>query len=753
MNNYPFLYPDELMPKRQKKVFSYRRFSSGSQASGSSLERQEKIFQKNFKEKYEPQGYRFDGSFVDKGVSSFRGKNVSKGNLGRIIELAKKGSRIREGDLIAIESLDRFSRDNPIKSLRRLFGIVIDLGIKIDFLDKEWIPALDRDNFEKVLHEIFNECQRSHYESKRRSENVTAALDLKKIKAREGKGWYSTQCPKWMKPKFKKGAKGKEIHNGFVVIPERKKVINKIYRWNLAGLGAGKIVNKLHEEKIPTFTDNPKWSRAYIEKILKSQSVLDIYQPQKKKYDENGKGILVDDGEPIKNYYGVKVISEELFYQVQRNKRILKGHSASNSKAKTETEYLFCGLLRCGYGQGEMLTDGSRKQKYSYYRTKTYRQRAKRKNDISNSWEVKDFEKQFLFFVTKLDWAKVLRAAKENKEQFDLNRTNELEGLIEKSELELQRYYDAVGELGLTDRLKAKIKKAEEERKKLENELAFEHEQLIDVHNAGDFTAMREVKNNIHKKKYRAELIINIQERIDSIELFGNGWWWNEKTFDDIIPFLCPDFIAKYRDCNNGENPKWNPKVLQNVFTAPIRADRPKSGKRRSYGSKNAGKQAGINHRFFKVNFKIGYSVYYVPEDNNYIFYEAELSDSQQAGLSNLSGTYERENFQFSPRGFRENFPYQEYEKFLNDRKRKTPAQDALKKLTKKVKAEQKEKQNELLKDDKQKLYSLVERDKRAKRFYDVPLNKSERTQLNKLKKQFPNDYARWTTPTVLPED
>jgi len=54
MNNYPFLYPDELMPKRQKKVFSYRRFSSGSQASGSSLERQEKIFQKNSKEKYEP---------------------------------------------------------------------------------------------------------------------------------------------------------------------------------------------------------------------------------------------------------------------------------------------------------------------------------------------------------------------------------------------------------------------------------------------------------------------------------------------------------------------------------------------------------------------------------------------------------------------------------------------------------------------------------------------------------------------------
>ena len=68
MIHFDYLIADD-MARRTPKVFSYQRFSSGNQSSGSSLERQEKIFREAFEKIYEPKGFVFDGSFIDEGVS------------------------------------------------------------------------------------------------------------------------------------------------------------------------------------------------------------------------------------------------------------------------------------------------------------------------------------------------------------------------------------------------------------------------------------------------------------------------------------------------------------------------------------------------------------------------------------------------------------------------------------------------------------------------------------------------------------
>lgn len=68
-NNYNISGID-LMARRQK-VFSYIRFSSGSQSFGSSEERQRLIFEEALEEKYIPQGYVFAKELVDRENQDF----------------------------------------------------------------------------------------------------------------------------------------------------------------------------------------------------------------------------------------------------------------------------------------------------------------------------------------------------------------------------------------------------------------------------------------------------------------------------------------------------------------------------------------------------------------------------------------------------------------------------------------------------------------------------------------------------------
>ena len=115
---------------------------------------------RSFRKHLRTKGIIFDGNFVDKGVSD--------GELGKIIDYARRGQRVRAGDVICIESVDRFGRDNPINAIRRITELVFDYGIRIDFLDRAWCPPLD----EETLEQKIGECQRANRESKKKSEQI-----------------------------------------------------------------------------------------------------------------------------------------------------------------------------------------------------------------------------------------------------------------------------------------------------------------------------------------------------------------------------------------------------------------------------------------------------------------------------------------------------------------------------------------------------------------------------------------------------
>ena len=755
--HFDYLITDD-MARRTPKVFSYQRFSSGNQSSGSSLERQEKIFREAFEKNYEPKGFVFDGSFIDEGVSGFRGKNVSGGELGKIIDYAKRGQRVRAGDTICIESVDRFGRDNPISAFRRITELVYDYGIRIDFLDRAWCPALDEETLEQNIEQIISECRRANEESKKKSERIAEANELKRQSLKDGKVKYSSRCPAWLEPLIQvKAGTTKTETIEFKKIPEKVKIVKRIYKMKLAGNGAGTIVNTLTDEGIdPLPKGSKKWSKAYVEKILRWKAVIGIYQPQKVRTDKKTKKqSYVNAGDPILDYYP-KIITEKLFYSVQREKRIhgdfsksSRGKSIARQAQSNSTEFLFAGLLRCGYGQGMMRVIRQSKSKGhgAHYYPNHVRTRAKRKTDITNGWECGDFEKQFVKFVYQLDWEKVYRAAKENKDEFDYGTLNSVEGRLDEIDEEISNYVDAIGKTGFDSVIQKKLTDLKERRLGLVIDLEYEKEKIIDSETAADFALIKKAKSHINDERLRTELRTNINQKIESIELFGSGWKWNQKTFLMGLEWLEPQWRADYMDCHKGELPKWDGKMFSNKVVKRNRSDR-KDSKAPS-SKRYSGKRQANDKRFFIVNFRSGYSVAYLPsgikESANQIFYDVEPTTRMKAGIVSMYGSDERGIYEMNPRaiGFEIERAFTDC---LNNRKRKhTPANDSLTKLKSRVRELEEKEFNEKWGDEapKQKLFSLVEAERQA-----IQLTRIQKTEFTKLKKRFPKDYARWSKPS-----
>ena len=87
-------------------AYSYVRFSSRKQEEGDSIRRQMKMAQ----DYCDRMGYRLDNSLrQDRGVSAYRGKNVTKGALGDFLAKIAAG-KISPPDILVVENLDRLTQ-------------------------------------------------------------------------------------------------------------------------------------------------------------------------------------------------------------------------------------------------------------------------------------------------------------------------------------------------------------------------------------------------------------------------------------------------------------------------------------------------------------------------------------------------------------------------------------------------------------------------------------------------------------------
>jgi len=265
----------------------------------------------------------------DDAVSSFHGKNIRAGDLGKFIAWVKAGE-IEPGSILVIESLDRFSRLPPRQSLN-YFNELINSGIIIQTLLPEMTITADNIDNNNMLYPVICMLDRAHDESRIKAHRVSAYWE----KIRTDKKYDAGHLPAWL-----------EMKDGEIE-PKRKKDVVKaikfIFEKTIEGMGLTTLVRELNAN-FPVYAKgkrkNKWWNSTYVRSIVNNRVVLGEMQF----YKRDGKDKRVPVGDPIPDYYK-PVIDESVWLQAQACKK-----SRSSRKGRRADDYinLFSGLVTMG---------------------------------------------------------------------------------------------------------------------------------------------------------------------------------------------------------------------------------------------------------------------------------------------------------------------------------------------------------------------------------------------------------------------
>jgi DNA invertase Pin-like site-specific DNA recombinase len=330
--------------RKMKTAFSYLRFSDKKQAKGDSRRRQLEWGPAVCAAK----GWALDDSLrlQDLGVSAFRGRNAATGALAAFLRAVRAG-KVRPGDVLLVESLDRLSRED-IDPAWELFRSILKSGVEIYTREPErhYIPA-DLNSFGTRI-EVQAYMLRAYNESATKSMRGRSYWEALRAKLADKRPIHKL-VPAWLRL----SADRRQIE----VIPEAAKAIKLIYRWAAQGLGLNPITARLNREGIPPIGNNTRrkvfkdtWRRSYVAKILADRAVLGEFQPHIMKEvpvdpeDPNGpkRWRRVPHGDPIPGYFP-QIITEDEWYRVRQ---AVKERGKELGPKGVGIASLFTGLIR-----------------------------------------------------------------------------------------------------------------------------------------------------------------------------------------------------------------------------------------------------------------------------------------------------------------------------------------------------------------------------------------------------------------------
>jgi DNA invertase Pin-like site-specific DNA recombinase len=297
----------------KSKAYSYVRFSTADQIKGDSLRRQTEATAEWCKR----HDVELVESYHDLGVSAFRGKNAEIGALKKFLDLACAG-RIEKGSYLVVESLDRLSR-NAILDAFELFLGIIKTGVVVVTLSDQHVydkAKINDGNFTDLIISL-TVLSRANEESRTKSQRIGAAWRNKRARVEEEK--LTSICVGWLRLG--------EDRKHFEQIPERVKVVKRIFELAQNGKGAHGITTILRSERVEPFGRGYTWHVSYVRKILESRATIGELIPTER---QNGEAKPLD---PIPNYYPA-IISREAFATVQQLRKArpnLRGKSSDRN--------------------------------------------------------------------------------------------------------------------------------------------------------------------------------------------------------------------------------------------------------------------------------------------------------------------------------------------------------------------------------------------------------------------------------------
>lgn len=313
-------------------VYSYRRFSSGRQARGHSLERQTAEAQLWCKER----GLVLDETLAlsDLGVSAFSGDNAARGALASFLAEVQSG-RVPRGSILLVEKLDRLSRTAIPEAISLLTSIVRSGVRVVSLIDgHEWNEKTIEDLMSFMYAVML--LSRAHDESSTKSRRVSAAFQKKRaaglpvISHQHGPGWAAPRADK----------------QGWVVDRKRASVVIRVFKLAAAGLGGTAISRQANVQEwvLPwrvRKNTSTRWEHTGVSRLLRDSRVLGEWQPKRMVA-----GVLTPDGEPVRDYFP-RIVSDDLWHQVQ----VALSTRSGPLRIRGVKADVFSGLFFCSCGE------------------------------------------------------------------------------------------------------------------------------------------------------------------------------------------------------------------------------------------------------------------------------------------------------------------------------------------------------------------------------------------------------------------
>jgi DNA invertase Pin-like site-specific DNA recombinase len=358
------------MPMRT--AYSYRRLSSkiqladGKTGSARQLEAALKYCQEH--------KLKLDDTLklTDDGKSAFSGANLTRGALGKFLDLVKAG-RIPKNSVFLLESLDRLSRANVIDAQELLFSL-INRGITVvTLMDNQ---EYSRDNILKnpgMLFLSLGSMIRANDESETKSKRILFARQKRREAAADGQK-FKYYLPPWCEWKS----------NEFKLIPERAEIIRDIFQMYLDGKGPMAIASTLNVNKVPYFGKTGAWYKKIITTLLTDKRVI-------------GHAHWMD-----KDGYFPVAINKDLFHRVQAR---LSNKSRKGGQNGVGPINLFAGMFRCSKCGGAVAkTRCINRDGYEYFYYVCENARTGKKVCSYKSIHLDVVERSFLFLMRYRPW-------------------------------------------------------------------------------------------------------------------------------------------------------------------------------------------------------------------------------------------------------------------------------------------------------------------------------------------------------------
>lgn len=245
------------------KAISYIRFSSGTQAKGSTQERQNSLISSWLKE--HPDVGLSNLSQADLGRSGYSGQHLEHG-LGKLLKAINEGY-IKAGDFILVEAIDRIGRLAPTEMMNLIQEIIASGVIIVTLEDNLEYSTKGLNTNSSAFFILIGKIQQAHDYSKNLSRRISAAHEGKRKKAKLGEP-IKVLTPFWLTTKGK-------------LIPEKAKFVNECINLYLKGYGTRRILIELSEGHTFAKEIHP----STIKKWLRSKALIGVWETKGEEID------------------------------------------------------------------------------------------------------------------------------------------------------------------------------------------------------------------------------------------------------------------------------------------------------------------------------------------------------------------------------------------------------------------------------------------------------------------------------------